>query len=407
MINRAIILILDACGIGELPDADIYGDVGAATIPNVAHARGGLSMPNCEKLGLGNIIAIDGVPPASVPAACFGRMAEQSPGKDSTSGHWEIGGVILPQAFPVYPDGFPAELVERFEEAAGVHTIGNYPASGTEIIKELGARHVRTGEVILYTSADSVFQLAAHEDVIPLDRLYEICHIARKLLAGEHAVGRVIARPFVGQPGYFTRTVNRRDFSLEPPSPTILDRLQLAGIPTVSIGKIYDLFAGRGISRKVAAKTNAEVMANLSAELEITTEGLLFANCVDFDMLWGHRNDVESFGQGLEAFDRDLGSLLHKLRETDMLIMTADHGCDPTMTHSTDHTREYVPLIVYNPRIAQGVNLGTRATFADVAASLEELFALKTLTNQHEASPLGKSLFPGKSFLKEIVECFG
>ncbi|MBN2227522.1 MAG: phosphopentomutase [candidate division Zixibacteria bacterium] len=399
MFTRAIILILDACGVGELPDAAAYGDSGAATIPHVAKELGGLAMPNSGRLGLGNITAIDGVPPTETPSACYGKMAEQSPGKDSTSGHWEIGGVILKQAFPVYPDGFPDDLVQRFEQAAGVHMIGNCPASGTEIIKELGARHMQTGGIILYTSADSVFQLAAHEEIIPLDRLYEICRIARELLTGEHAVGRVIARPFVGTPGNFTRTTNRHDFSLEPPSPTILDRLQMAGIPTVSVGKIYDLFAGRGIATKITAKTNAEVMANLTAELDITPEGLLFANCVDFDMLWGHRNDVESFGRGLEEFDRDLEPLLNKLRDTDLLIITADHGCDPTMKQSTDHTREYVPLLVYNPRIARGVDLGTREVFADVAATLAEVFALK------DPSAPGEPLFPGKSFLKEIVRC--
>lgn len=393
MINRVLIIILDACGVGELPDAADYGDTGAATIPNVATMSGGLTMPNCRSLGLGNIVPIKGVPPEEKPTGCYGRMAEQSAGKDSTSGHWEIGGVILKKPFPVYPNGFPETLISEFEKRAGLKTIGNCPASGTEIIKELGAQHLKTGEIILYTSADSVLQLAAHEDKIPINRLYEICQIARDLLSAnsKHAVGRVIARPFIGEIDNFTRTTNRRDFSLEPPSPTFLDIMQNENIPTVAIGKVFDLFARRGFSRTVPAKNNDEVIQNVIDELKATAYGLIFANLVDFDMLWGHRNDAVSFGRGLQRFDSQLKALLEKLRENDLLIITADHGCDPTLTNSTDHTREYVPLLVYNKRIRIGCNLGTRETFSDIAQTVAEIFELDYT-------------FPGKSFQSEILQ---
>jgi phosphopentomutase len=389
--KRVIILILDACGVGELPDAGEYDDIGAATIPNIALALNGLTMPNSKKLGLGNIVPIKGVEPVDSPIACYGRMAEKSAGKDSTSGHWEIGGIILKKPFPVYPQGFPLDFIKKFEREAGVKTIGNIPASGTEIIKELGERHLKTSEIILYTSADSVFQLAAHEDVIPLDRLYEICRIARKSLKGKHAVGRVIARPFIGKPNNFIRTVHRKDFSLEPPSDTILDRLYKQKIPTVSIGKIYDLYAQRGFSKTVGAKNNTEVMEKVIDEMQQTNYGLIFSNLVDFDMLWGHRNDTESFGRGLKEFDNHLASLLPILTDDDLLIITADHGCDPTLKHSTDHTREYVPLLAYNKRIKKGVNLGVRESFADIAQTLAEIFEINYT-------------FPGNSFLKDLIE---
>ncbi len=389
MFKRVIILILDACGIGELPDAGQYGDIGAATIPNIAAELGGLNMPYCQSLGLGNIVAIMGLPQTQNPKACFGRMAEKSAGKDSTSGHWEIGGVILEKPFPLFPNGFPDELVKEFERKADVKTIGNCTASGTEIIKHLGEHHIKTGDIILYTSADSVFQLAAHEDIIPLEILYEICHIARRLLQGDYGVGRVIARPFIGEKGNFRRTVNRRDFSLEPSSPTILDIMKKNSVPSVAIGKIYDLFARRGFSKSVKTHSNNEVMDKVIDELDKTDYGLIFANLVDFDMLWGHRNDVSAFGRGLEDFDRLLPDLTNKMKEDDLLILTADHGCDPTMKHSTDHTREYVPLLVYNKRIEKGSDLGTRETFADIARTLADLFVLGYT-------------FPGKSFLPEV-----
>ena len=391
MFRRVVLIVLDACGVGELPDAAEYGDSGAATIPNVARELNGLKMPHCERMGLGNIVEIMGIRPAAPTAACWGKMAEKSSGKDSTSGHWEIAGVILERAFPVYPHGFPSVLVMEFERQARVKCIGNIAASGTEIIKELGERHIKTGEIILYTSADSVFQLAAHEEIFPLERLYEICRIAREMLTREDAVGRVIARPFAGSPGNFTRTVNRRDFSLLPPSDTALDKLLKAGIATVGIGKIGDLYAHRGLSREVKASNNNEVMTRIIAELGITGQGLIMANLVDFDMLWGHRNDTASFGKGLENFDRRLEELLPHLNQTDLLIITADHGCDPTLKNSTDHTREYVPLLACSKDIKSGKNLGTRETFADIGTTIGEIFDLDC----H---------FPGKSFLKDIVE---
>lgn len=382
-------LIFDACGVGALPDAADYGDSEAATIPNIARALNGLKMQNCEQLGLGNITPIIGLGQVHRPLGCYGKMAAKSAGKDSTSGHWEIGGVILDKPFPVYPDGFPADLINEFEQKAKVKTIGNYPASGTEIIKQLGEQHTKSGEIILYTSADSVFQLAAHEEIIPLERLYEICQIARGMLIGQHAVGRVIARPFIGRPGNFVRTTNRKDFSLEPFSDTILDKLTAQNIPVISIGKIYDLFAGRGFSKAIKTKNNDEVMAKVIDEMTTTDYGLIFANLVDFDMLWGHRNDSEAFGKGLEAADKKLKNVLEKLKEDDLLIITADHGCDPTLKYSTDHTREYVPLLVYNNRMKSGQNLGIRETFSDVAATLAEIFEIE-------------NSFPGKSFYGQL-----
>ncbi|MFH2037412.1 MAG: phosphopentomutase [Candidatus Zixiibacteriota bacterium] len=391
MYKRIIIVILDACGVGELPDADQYGDVGANTIPNVARSVGGLNLPNLQKLGLGNIVPIDGVPPSDKPLACFGKMTEKSPGKDSTTGHWEIGGIILDRPFPVYPDGFPESLVEEFKQKADVRTIGNVTASGTEIIKQLGEEHVNSGALIIYTSADSVFQLAAHEDIIPLERLYEICRIARELLTGQHAVGRVIARPFIGTPGTFERTTNRKDFSLVPPSPTFLDLMQKKNIPTISIGKIYDLFAHRGFSLAISAKNNMAVVDNVIDALKTNDYGLIFANLVDFDMLWGHRNDTESFARGLEQFDRRLPDIIGALTPDDLLIITADHGCDPTLKDSTDHTREYVPILAHNIGMKRGTDLGARKTMADIAVTVAKIFKLDYN-------------FPGIEFTNELKE---
>ncbi|HKK22033.1 MAG TPA: phosphopentomutase [candidate division Zixibacteria bacterium] len=390
--KRAIIIIIDACGVGELPDAATYGDEGSSTLPHVAEAVGGLKMPACTRLGLGNIVPIQGVPPQYKPGAAFGKMTEQSAGKDSTTGHWEIAGLITPKPFPVFPNGFPPDLVAEFERRAGIKTMANHPASGTEIIKELGERHLQTGEMILYTSADSVFQLAAHEDLYPPEKLYQICTIARELLQGEFAVGRVIARPFVGSPGNFTRTAHRRDFSLEPPSATLLDLLQKAGHSVFAVGKISDLFAGRGVNQKVKTANNMEVMdAVVSAVDSDSTHQMIFANCVDFDEKWGHRNDEKSFANGLEMFDERLDRLLPTLRQDDMLIITADHGCDPTIKTSTDHSREYVPLLVYGAALKRGVDLGTRGCFCDVACTLAEWFGIR-----HN--------FPGNSFLGRIVD---
>lgn len=390
--NRIILLVIDACGVGELPDAADYGDSGAATLPNVAKAVSGLRMPVCDCLGLGNVADIQGVSPNPSPIGCFGRMTEQSPGKDSTTGHWELGGVILSNPFPLFPNGFPQELVTEFERHSNVKTMGNKAASGTEIIKELGERHLETREIILYTSADSVWQMAAHEEIYPLARLYELCQIARDMLTGKYAVARVIARPFVGTPGNFTRTAGRRDFSLEPPQDTILDVLVKNGFKTLAIGKIYDLFAGRGITTKVKAVNNDEVMrVVINFAQKDKSHDMAFANLVDFDMLWGHRRDARSFAGGLEEFDRRLGELLPVLREDDLLIITADHGCDPTYDKHTDHTREYVPLLVYGKRAKQGVNLGTRKTFADVGCTLAEVFDIQSPSS-------------GSSFLNQVRE---
>ncbi len=388
--GRVIIIVIDACGVGELPDADKYGDKGASTIPNVAKAVGGLKMPNCQRLGLGHIVPIEGVKPTIPTNGCYGKMAERAAGKDSTSGHWEIAGVILEKPFPTFPNGFPKELVEKFEQAAGIKTIGNMAASGTEIINVLGETHLQTGAIILYTSADSVFQLAAHEVLVPPERLYEICQIARDLLSGEFGVGRVIARPFVGKQGHFERTANRKDFSLKPPSDTVLDLLSKSGRKVLAIGKIYDLFFGRGINEHIKTTGNAEVMqAVLNAVQNDQTHSLVFANCVDFDEKWGHRNDEKSFAKALEEFDIDLGNLLPQLKDDDLLIITADHGCDPTIKSSTDHSREFVPLLVYGKNAKKGVHLGNRKTFSDIACTIADNFKLM-------------SRFQGDSFLKAI-----
>lgn len=383
-VERVIISVADACGIGELPDASAYGDQGAATIPNVAMAVGGLNLPHLQRMGLGNIAAIKGVDPLHSPLGAFGKMAEQSPGKDSTTGHWEMAGIILDAPFPVFPEGFPREIVEQFEKLAGVRTIGNIAASGTEIIERLGEEHMRSGAVILYTSADSVFQLAAHEEIIPVSELYRICEVARKMLIGPFDVGRVIARPFDGNPGSFERTSRRKDFSRLPLESTMLDILNAAGKSVLSIGKIYDLFAGQGIKKAIKTANNREVMSAVSDAIRSDSEHkLIFANCVDFDQLWGHRNDEVMFAKALEEFDSDLGALMPHLRPTDILVITADHGCDPTQKHSTDHTREYVPLLVFGDSVRPGIDLGTRETLADLGATVCDLMEVSPTSAGH------------------------
>lgn len=374
-IRRVILIVLDSVGVGALPDAAAYGDEGSNTLGNTARVVGGLRLPHLGALGLGYTTAVLGVPPAPRPRGAYGRMAEASQGKDTTVGHWELAGVVSPRPLPTYPAGFPAALVEEFERRIGRPVLGNKPASGTEIIAELGAEHVRTGRPIVYTSADSVFQIAAHEEIIPIPELYRICALARELLQGEHAVGRVIARPFVGTAGAFSRTANRRDWSLPPPQETVLDRLAAAGYAVQAVGKIEDIFAGRGITMAEHTQDNmhgVEVTLGFMARPEA---GLIWANLVDFDMQWGHRNDPTAYARGLEAFDARLPELLAAMRPHDLLILTADHGCDPT-TPSTDHSREYVPLLVYGRAVRPGTDLGTRATFADVAATLVEVFRL-------------------------------
>lgn len=372
--NNFIILVLDGIGVGELPDAGNYNDEGTNTLGNLADRLGGLSLPNLESAGLGNIIPIRGIKPAEKPLASFGKMKEVSRGKDSTSGHWEIGGLNVDFEFPYYPDGFPDEMINKFMKLTGVSgVLGNKAASGTEIIKELGEEHVATGYPILYTSADSVFQIAAHESVIPLDRLYEICTIAReKLLINKDSVGRVIARPFIGEPGNFTRTTNRKDFSINPTDDTILNYLQNNGIQTVAIGKVNDLFNYSGISESVITKSNEEGIKQILKKTGEIGNALIFINLVDFDVYYGHRNDPEGFYKALKEFDNALPQILDQLDETDHLVITSDHGNDPTGT-STDHTREYVPLLYYRKNRA-AVDLGTRATFADVAQSAAHFF---------------------------------
>lgn len=369
--KRVIIIVLDSAGIGELPDAAEYGDEGSNTLGNIAAAVPGFSLPNLEKLGLGNIDGIVGFKAAEEPLGCFGKMAERSVGKDTTTGHWELAGITLRKPFPVYPEGFPGDLVERFEKAIGTKTLGNYPASGTVIIKELGQQHVMTGYPIIYTSADSVFQIAAHEDVIPVQRLYEICRTAREILTGEHAVGRVIARPFTGSDGNYTRTANRRDFSLEPPEKTLLDHVKEAGLEVKAVGKIDDIFAGRGITQSIHVKNNMEGVDKTIGFIKERFSGLIFANLVDFDMYYGHRNDPEGYARALEEFDGRVPEIIDTMARQDILFITADHGCDPT-TVSTDHSREYVPLLIYGKEIRMGINLGTRKTFSDLAQTTAE-----------------------------------
>lgn len=369
MMRRAIILVLDGVGIGEAADAAAYGDVGSNTLGNIARAVGGLELPNLESAGLGRIAPLAGVMPVESPRGAWGLMRPRSAGKDSTTGHWEIAGVHLERPFPTYPHGFPREIVEEFSRRTGRGVIGNVVGSGTEVIARYGAEHERTGAWILYTSADSVFQVAAHEGVIPLEELYRACEAARAMLVPPHDVSRVIARPFVGHEGAYTRTANRRDFSIAPPSETLLDALAAHDIPRAGVGKVDDLFACRAI-RSVHTRDNAAGVEAILNALDTLEHGLLFANLVDFDQLWGHRNDVAGFYEGLRAFDRALPRIEGALREDDVLFLTADHGNDPT-TPSTDHARECVPLLALGARVCPGP-LGERATFSDLGATVAE-----------------------------------
>ncbi|MGS0764069.1 phosphopentomutase [Syntrophomonas curvata] len=368
--KRAVVIVLDSLGAGECADSCLYGDQGSNTLAHTALAAGGLNLPHLQELGMGNIIAIQGVPPVELPQAAYGKMQEKSPGKDTTTGHWELMGLVLEQAFPTYPNGFPPALISEFERRIGRKTLGNIVASGTEIIKELGLTHMRTGYPIVYTSADSVFQIAAHEETIPLETLYRYCRMARDVLTGEHAVGRVIARPFTGDPGSFVRTANRHDFSREPDT-TLLDHIRSSGQMVIGVGKINDIFAGRGISESYPTVDNQDGINRILEILARDFSGLLFANLVDFDQLYGHRNDPVGYARALEEFDRRLPEILALLSPEDWLIITADHGCDPT-TGSTDHSREYVPLLVYGQGVKPAVSLGCRESFADVAATLAD-----------------------------------
>jgi phosphopentomutase len=367
--RRAAIIVLDGVGIGAAPDAAEYGDVGSNTLGNLARAVGGMDLPNLARAGLGNIAPLEGVPPSAAPQAAWGLMVPRSAGKDSTTGHWEIAGVHLTKPFPTYPNGFPAWVVEDFARRTGRSVIGNVVGSGTDIIARFGEEHARTGSWILYTSADSVFQVAAHEEVIPLDELYAASIVAREMLVAPNDVSRVIARPFIGEPGHYSRTKNRRDFSIAPPGETLLDALEAGGIPRAGVGKVDDLFANRGIESKHTA-SNADGLDAIREWLQRSTNGLLFANLVDFDQAFGHRNDVPGFYGALRQFDFALPSLVSLLREDDLLFITADHGNDPTTT-STDHARECVPLLSLGPSVFP-VSLGHRSTFSDLGATVGE-----------------------------------
>lgn len=378
-LRAVVVVVLDSVGIGGAPDAAAFGDEGSATLPHVAEAVGGLRLPNMQRLGLGNIVPIAGVAPAPDPTGAFGTLVERSPGKDTTTGHWELAGIILEQPFPTYPDGFPPDVIEAFEAAVGTRSLGNVAASGTEIIERLGAEHMATGYPIVYTSADSVFQIAAHIGVIPLAALYEMCEKARAIMRGPHEVGRVIARPFEGKPGSFERTPDRHDYSVLPPRDTVLDEISGAGLEVRGVGKISDIFAGRGLTSSRPTRSNAEGIAALAEEIGAIERGLVFANLVDFDQAFGHRNDPQGYAEALEAFDRGLPGIVSALGPDDALFITADHGNDPT-TPSTDHSRERVPVLVAGRRIAAGRDLGERASFTDLGATVADLLGVETGT---------------------------
>jgi len=385
-IRRATVVVLDSVGIGGAPDAADYGDACSDTLGNVARALHGLSLPNLASLGLGNAADLEGVPPSDAPAGAYGRMTECSAGKDTLDGHWELMGLINERPFPTYPSGFPAELIAEFERRCGRRVIGNRPASGTVIIEELIHEHLSTGALIVYTSADSVFQVAAHEQIVPVEELYHCCQIAREILTGEHGVARVIARPFVGEPGALRRTDRRRDYALSPPAKTALELLTEAGVHVCGVGKIAQIFAGRGVAESHHIADNAEGCRTIIEQLRSRPEGMVFANLNDFDTRYGHRNDPEGYAVALGEFDSYLSEMLELLGPADLFFITADHGCDPT-TPSTDHSREQVPLLVTGGGAASGVDLGTRETFADLGATICALFGAK-------APPDGNSFAP-------------
>jgi phosphopentomutase len=374
--NRICLIVLDSVGMGEMPDAADWGDAGADTLGHICESRE-VNLPNLQAWGLGNAHPLENIPPAAEPRGAYGRCALRSNGKDTTTGHWEMAGIILEKAFPTYPHGFPQEIIDEFiKETRVTGVLGNYPASGTEIIKELGAEHVRTGKPIVYTSADSVFQIAAHEEVIPVARLYEICETARRILSGENEVGRVIARPFLGQPGAFRRTENRHDYAVPPPHENLLETISGAGLDVVAVGKIASIYDSAGVTQDLPGKNNDQSIDETIKALKGDSRGLVFSNLVDFDMLYGHRRDVEGYARALEHFDARLPEITAAMRDTDLLIITADHGNDPTY-RGTDHTREYVPLLVYGDCATAGVNLGTRPSLADIGQTVAENFGLK------------------------------
>lgn len=389
MFTRVIVIVLDSVGIGELPDADQYGDRGSNTLGNIA-AVVPLNIPSLAALGLSRLLELKGIPPAAAPTAAYGRMAERSKGKDSVTGHWELMGIVMDRAFPTFPAGFPPEVIAEFEQRIGRKSIGNVVASGTAVIDEMGAEHVATGFPIVYTSADSVFQIAAHEGVVPVAQLYEWCEIAYDIAVRGLGLGRVIARPFIGTPGAFTRTSNRHDYAMPPVAETLLDRLTANGHQVTSVGKVFDLFAGKGISTSNPTTSDSEGVDKVEAAMATQDAGLIFANLVDFDTQYGHRNDVAGYAANLERFDARLAGLLPKLRERDLLVITADHGNDPT-TPSTDHSREHVPILLTGARVQAGADIGTRSTFADLGQTLAENFGVGALHN-------------GTSFLRDIMK---
>ena len=390
-IDRIAVIVLDGVGAGALPDADQYGDVGSNSLSNTARVLGGIDLPNMGEIGLGNITPIEGVPPREETRGAYGKCAQISKGKDSVTGHWELMGIEVSKPFPTYPNGFPKEVLDEFTRLTGYEVLGNKPASGTEIIKELGEEHMRTGKAIVYTSADSVFQIAAHEDIIPIEGLYRICQISRDMLRGDHAVGRVIARPFTGENAEtFTRTKRRHDYPILAPSDTMLDTLIKHGHKVYATGKIDDLFGNRGISETHHSVFNQESIQALVDFLDEDFTGLLFANLVEFDMTYGHRNDAAGYAKKLEEFDVYIPKIREKMKDSEIAMIVADHGVDPT-TESTDHSREYIPLLVFGPQVKNNVNLGIRETFADVAATIAEAFSL----------PMPSI---GTSFLKEVID---
>jgi len=386
--KRIFLIVLDSFGIGALPDADLFGDAGANTLESCV-SSGQLQIPNMIAAGLGCIDGVTCLPKIAEPAGAWGRMAEMSMGKDTTIGHWELAGLISPSPLPTYPDGFPEEILAPFREQTGRGVLANAPWSGTEVIEAFGEAHMRTGDLIVYTSADSVFQIAAHEEIVPPEQLYEYCRIARRILRGKHGIGRVIARPFVGTPGQFTRTANRHDFSLEPPEATLLDAVKASGLSVIGVGKIHDIFAGQGLTEFVYNKSNAHGMEHTLRFARKDFRGLCFVNLVDFDSQYGHRRDSRGYARALNEFDAWLPELLEALGEEDLVMITADHGCDPGFAASTDHTREYVPLLALGKGIQPG-NLGTRAGFADLAATVAELLEVNFQT-------------PGKSFADRLL----
>ncbi|KUO58882.1 MAG: phosphopentomutase [Gracilibacter sp. BRH_c7a] len=390
MDKRVILIVMDSVGIGEMPDASEYGDQGSNTLGNISNKVGGLKIPNLINLGIGSITPIPFIEPAINPSANYGKMAIKSKGKDTTTGHWEMTGIILDKGFPTFPEGFPADFIKDFEKRIGRSVLGNEAASGTEITERFGPEHEKTGKPIVYTSADSVFQIAAHEEIIPVDELMKICEIAREMLKDDLLVARVIARPFIGQAGNYTRTKNRHDFSINPVSKTLLDYMVESNKKVTAIGKIKDIFANQGISESFSTKGNFEAVTKTLECIKQDETSLIFTNLVDFDMAYGHRNNVEGYAQALEEFDERIPELLSTLKEKDVLILAADHGCDPT-TASTDHSREYVPLLVYGSMLKQGVNLGLRSTLADIGASIANYLDIEVELH-------------GESFLKDIIK---